>query len=114
MKTIIAGGRDYVFTMADIAFLDSIRPDVSQVVSGKATGADACGEAWANARGIPVKTFPAEWRLLGRKAGPLRNAQMAEYATGGQCILFPGNDGTASMRREATKAGLKIIDRTSP
>lgn len=110
MRTIIAGGRDYLFTRENIQFLDSIRDDVTEVVSGNATGADACGEAWANARGIQVKTFPADWKQHGPAAGPIRNKQMAEYAAGGQCILFPGGRGTANMKKNALLFGLKVIE----
>lgn len=85
---IIAGGRE----VSDQGFLDSAvalalaswgDPVVAEVVSGRASGADACGERWAAARGIPVQPFPADWAKFGRAAGGRRNAQMAEYALGG-------------------------------
>lgn len=126
MKTIIAGGRDYRLTAADYAKLDEARPWITEVVSGKATGADTCGEQWANRHGIPVQPFPAAWDDLtapgafikytrggkpyNANAGFDRNKQMAEYARGGVCILFPGGKGTANMHEEATAAGLQIWD----
>ena len=107
MKLIIAGGRDYRLTEADHAKLNAIE-GVSEVVSGGASGADAGGEVWARARGLPVKRFPADWNTHGRAAGPIRNQQMAAYADA--VTLFPGGRGTDSMHREAVKAGLKMFD----
>jgi hypothetical protein len=111
MKTIIAGGRDYQFSSKDEEFLDCIIDTISEVVEGGATGADRCARIWANKRGIPVKTFEADWKTHGKYAGPKRNGEMAEYAKGGQCILFSGGIGTESMYVRAKNANLKIIDR---
>lgn len=110
MAVIVAGGRDYQFTADDIAKLERI--PVREVVSGGATGADRCGEQWAESRGIPVKQFPADWKTHGRAAGPIRNRQMAEYADA--VALFPGGRGTASMAKEAEKAGIAIYDFRGP
>lgn len=109
MKLIIAGGRDYRLTERDFAWLDWLRISVSEVVSGGAIGVDSDGEAWAERNGIPVERFPADWKAHGRAAGPIRNRKMAEYADA--VVLFPGARGTASMWREARRAGIRIYDR---
>lgn len=113
MKTIIAGGRNYQFTSADEEFLDSIMDTITEVVEGGAPGADRCARNWAIKRGIPFRTFNADWDKYGNAAGPIRNRQMAEYAfaNGGQCVLFPGGKGTDSMYNEAWEADLVIHDR---
>lgn len=125
MKVIIAGGRDYAFTVRDCVLLrEHILPIVTEVVSGCATGADAEGEAWAEAHGIRVVREPAEWDNLsapgavirerrdGRpynvKAGFDRNERMAQYADA--CVLFPGGRGTADMAARAKAHGLRIFD----
>ncbi len=108
MKTIIAGGRNYEFSQYDIERLDLL--EITEVVSGCATGADAEGEAWARKWGIPIKEFPADWKKHGRAAGPIRNREMAEHADA--VVLFPGGVGTASMRRQAQIHGLRIYDFT--
>jgi len=46
--------------------------------SGKAKGADTLGEKFANEHGYLIEEFPADWANLGRKAGPIRNKEMAE------------------------------------
>jgi hypothetical protein len=111
MKLIIAGGRDYLFKEEDIIFLRTIKHKISEVVSGGAKGADREGERWAEYHNIPIKKFPADWKQYGRKAGPMRNQQMAEYAQA--VCLFEGGRGTASMFNIATNEGLEIYDRRS-
>ena len=106
MKLIIAGGRDYKMTFEDWQKLDEI--DITEVVSGGASGADAEGERYAKNKAIPVSRFPADWKAHGKAAGPIRNRQMAKYADA--VVLFPGGRGTASMRKEAIMAGIKIYD----
>lgn len=114
MKLIIAGGRDFTLGPAHLARLDVLldRDGVTEVVSGACpTGADAGGEEWARVMDIPVRRFPADWTKHGRAAGPIRNAEMAAYADA--VALFPGGRGTASMRAEAVKHGLRIFDFTA-
>ncbi len=111
MKLIIAGGRDYKFTLHDFRLLDWVlSKGVTEVVSGGAQGADAAGERWAESIRIPVKRFPADWTTYGRFAGPRRNRQMAEYADA--LALFPGGKGTANMMQEARAKNLQIYDFT--
>jgi hypothetical protein len=106
MKLIIAGGRNYHLTSADIERLNRIA--IIEVVSGGAKGTDADGEAYAAMKGLPVKQFLADWNTHGRAAGPIRNRQMAEYADA--VALFPGGRGTQSMFNEAISAGIEIFD----
>ena len=106
MKTIIAGGRDYELTPDDRARLAEL--EISEVVCGCACGADTGGRTWAEALGIPVKLFPADWLRLGPAAGPVRNQQMADYADA--LVAFPGGRGTADMGRRANAKGLVVHD----
>jgi hypothetical protein len=112
MKLIIAGGRDYHLTPADIVRLDELRPKVREVVCGGCSGADLDGELWAARHGIAVAYFPAHWQDHGRSAGPKRNAAMAAYADA--VALFPGGKGTESMAKEAERAGIQVFDFREP
>jgi hypothetical protein len=114
MKLIIAGGRDYKFSVDDFLRLEKIhgQHNVTEVVSGKAKGADWYGEYWAYEHQIPIKAFPADWRAHGKAAGPIRNREMAQYADA--VALFPGGRGTQSMYDEAMKAGIWIYDFRAP
>jgi predicted Rossmann fold nucleotide-binding protein DprA/Smf involved in DNA uptake len=108
MRTIIAGSReitDYALIergMIDVPF------NVTEVVSGGARGVDTLGERWARENGIPIKIFPADWKI-GRSAGILRNTQMANYAEALVAFHFNGSRGTANMIEQAKRHGLKVF-----
>ena len=109
MKTIIAGSRD-------ITSLDLVRKAVkdsgfviTEVVSGKARGVDTLGEEIAKELGVPVAEFPADWNGLGRKAGPLRNIQMGDYADAVVAIRLNNSRGTTHMIEYMTKLGKQVF-----
>jgi hypothetical protein len=104
MICIIAGGRDYYFTLDDIEWLKTL--PITTVVSGMAKGADTCGKLWAEARNIPVIAKPANWELYGRSAGFRRNVEMAIEAEA--LAVFPGGKGTQHMIDIAKRNNLTI------
>lgn len=110
MKCIIAGSR----SITDIAlvrkafFVAPFSVRVSEIVSGGADGVDSIAELLAAEIGVPVCRFLPDWAEYGRYAGPKRNAEMAKYA---DCLVLVWDGvsaGSASMLREAKKAGLEI------
>lgn len=109
MKVIIAGGRDF----NDYEFLKQVCSKLSEldseieIVSGGAKGADALGERFANEMGYALKVFPADWSE-GRKAGPIRNSQMANYADALIAFWDGKSKGTKNMIDLATKRGLGV------
>lgn len=109
MKVIIAGGRDFNDAAAlnvAIARAEKQGIRITEVVSGRARGADALGETWARAHGIPIKPFPADWNRFGNAAGPRRNTDMADYAEA--LIALPGGRGTRDMIAKARSRGLLV------
>jgi hypothetical protein len=74
---------------------DSAKPD--EIVSGGARGVDTFGEIYARDNCIKVKVFPADWNTHGKKAGYLRNVQMAEYADALLAIWDGESKGTKHM-----------------
>jgi len=104
VRVVVAGGRNYRLTPDDESFLDTI--DITELIHGGCSGADTDAGEYAQKRGIPTMVFRADWRRYGRAAGPMRNKQMAENADA--VVLFPGGSGTASMKREAVKAGCTV------
>jgi hypothetical protein len=109
MRTIIAGTRDAKITMKFITDLIGWSGiGVSEVVSGCSGIVDLYGEKWARFVGIPVKSFPADWTAYGRKAGPIRNRMMAEYAEALIAVWDGKSRGTKNMIEEARKRGLKV------
>ena len=116
MKVVIAGGRKYHMIASDVKWLNELNKeiDITEIVSGKATGADYWGEQWAKYNNIPIKEFPAKWKNglggVDYSAGHKRNEEMAKYADA--VVLFPGGTGTANMRKNAIKYGLPIYERS--
>jgi hypothetical protein len=90
MKVIIAGGRDFIATPEDRIWLieQLTHLQATEVVSGKAKGADSFGEQIANELNIPIIPFPADWNKYPKVAGFIRNKAMANYADA--VILFKG------------------------
>ena len=88
MKIIIAGSRDFNDYELLKSKLDKAKKHYGEfeVVSGMARGADSLGERYARENSLPIAEFPADWDKHGKKAGFLRNADMADYADG--CIVF--------------------------
>ena len=61
----------------------------------------------------PLKIFPAEWDKYGKAAGPIRNEQMAKYASEadrGILVAFPVGEskGTRNMIKLARQYGLEV------
>lgn len=89
--------------------LDNIR-----IVSGAARGADLLGEQYAKIAGYEVSRFAPDWDGLGKKAGYMRNAEMAKYAIAdgnyGVLIAFWNgkSKGTKHMIDLAEKNGLEV------
>ena len=80
MKVIIAGGRNITdYNIVKTAYHKS-GFQATEIVSGAARGVDYLGELFAKDNCIAIRSFPADWNKYGKRAGPLRNLQMAEYA----------------------------------
>ena len=108
MKTIIAGSRNiYDYGLVEEAVKES-GFDITEVVSGKARGVDTLGEMWADNHKVSVKPFPADWDRYGKRAGPIRNFQMANYADALIAIWDFKSHGTKNMIKNARYKGLKV------
>ncbi len=110
MRVLVTGGRSY----SDKAYLWSILdgygpPEVSEIISGMAPGADTFAAEWAERFGFPLHKFPADWRKHGRAAGPIRNQRMIDEGKPDLVIAFPGGTGTADCVRRAEAAGIRVI-----
>jgi len=124
VRIIIAGGRDFNdYVKLKAAMFDVIfdlkrkhgeKLDI-QIISGTARGADQLGEKYADEYGYEVVRFPADWDGLGKRAGYVRNAEMAKYAVsdGSIGVLVAcwngASKGTKHMIDLAQKHGLEIL-----
>lgn len=97
-RIVIAGGRDFDDYQGMCKVLDKIKWELGDVIiSGTANGADTLGERYANEHGLRIARFPARWDKHGKKAGFLRNEEMAEFCTGGILFWDGVSRGTRSM-----------------
>ena len=109
MRIIVAGSRNF-----DCYWLLESKLDfyigghqLVQIVSGTARGADQLGERYAENRGLSIERFPADWDTHGKRAGYIRNEQMAKYATHAVIFWDGSSRGTASMIKLCKTYNLK-------
>ncbi len=53
---------------------------IPEIVSGGAQGVDFLAELYAKKKSLKFTEFKADWDKLGKRAGFVRNTQMADYA----------------------------------
>lgn len=111
-RIIVAGGREFDdFELLRKTLDEYLDGEIVEIISGGAKGADYLGERYAKEKKLELKIFPANWKLFGKQAGPIRNRQMAEYGT--EVIVFWNgvSRGSKSMIGIAEEKGLscKII-----
>ena len=111
MKIIIAGSRNFTDYEMLKGFCDSYLSyyENIEIVSGLAKGADSLAIDYANEKGYSVLEFPANWKEFGKRAGYVRNEQMADV--GDVLIAFWDceSHGTKHMIQIAKKKGLEVF-----
>lgn len=109
MKTIIAGSR----SINDFSFVEkSIERSgfrITEVFSGRAYGVDRLGEEWGRQNGILIRYFPADWAHYGKRAGYLRNEEMADNAEALIAIWDGISRGTKHMILVAKRKKLDVF-----
>lgn len=103
IRCIIAGCRDFsnYSLLRDTANRIFQNKDIRNliIISGHCSGADQLGELFASRNNLPCVKFPADWKTYGKAAGPIRNRQMAEYASQQNGILLAFWDGRSRGTR---------------
>lgn len=97
MKVIIAGTRSVEDYALVVQAVERSGYEITEVVSGCATGIDRLGEQWARAHNVPIKEMPADWSRYGNSAGPYRNRAMADYADAAIIVWDGQSRGTRNM-----------------
>lgn len=110
MKVLVCGGRDYADRARVERVLDDlyVKNGITEVIEGRAKGADSLAEDWAMGRNVALRHFPADWDRYGRGAGPRRNRQMLVEGEPDLVVAFLGGRGTANMVSQAEKAGVPV------
>ena len=120
LRVIIAGSRDFndykllKKSAIEIITKKTMLPDLTRIISGGARGADTLGERFANEMGLEISRFIPDWDGLGKRAGYVRNAEMAKFAVeddnDGMLIAFWDGQsrGTKHMIDLAKRYGLEV------
>ena len=110
-KIIIAGGRDFM----DYNLLKEKTNKILQekkvthkivIISGCARGADTLGLRYASENAFDAEEYPADWDKYGKKAGYVRNVEMAENADALIAFWDGKSKGTKHMIDIATERNL--------
>jgi hypothetical protein len=126
MRILVTGSRDwlnpFVISYAieevlwpyfNLPLPSGVDGDKSPVIGHGAcpTGADYFANMYAEWKGYEVEKYPAEWKIFGKAAGPIRNQVMVD--SGADVVLAfknPDSRGTQDCINRAKKAGLKVIE----
>jgi len=103
MKVIIAGGRNITYWPTVGRAIKLSKFDITEVVSGGATGVDYLGESFAKLASLKLTIFKADWDAHGKAAGPIRNKTMAAYADALIAVWDGKSRGTKNMIEEMKK-----------
>lgn len=116
-KVIIAGGRDFLDynllrEKVDKILIDKRLTHKIVIISGCARGADTLALRYASENVLDVEEYPAEWDKYGKKAGYMRNVEMAENADALIAFWDGESKGTKHMIDIATnkKIGIRVIN----
>ena len=101
-RLVVAGCRDYNNYPEAAEYIDFCIKNIKEkytliFVSGGCKGADFLGECYAFKNGFKVEKYSADWNKYGKKAGPIRNKQMAEICDYVICFWDGKSKGTKSM-----------------
>jgi hypothetical protein len=126
VRLIVCGGRDFrdrdlVWSTLEAAVQYA---NCTEIIVGydpedpRYQGADQLAWEWAVENNFPCRPFPADWKRLGRSAGPARNSRMAAQRPD-ECVAFPRANGewgrgTLDMIGKAAKAGAQVHRVTRP
>lgn len=113
MIVLVCGSRHWTSRESIYSWLCKLQDwGLTKIIEGEAPGADTIAREEAEAIGIPVMKFPADWARYGRAAGPIRNRQMLDQNPS-LVLAFHSNlsesRGTADTVKEARKRGIPVI-----
>lgn len=112
-RIIIAGGRDFqdyrlLRSTVDKLLQNKLRKEKIVIICGMAKGADMLGARYAQEREYHIRYFPADWDKYGKRAGPIRNEEMAKNADALVAFWDGESSGTKNMIETAERYNLAV------
>lgn len=117
LKVIVAGGRDIENDQMVIYFMErglssllfDRKDKTYEMVNGRCpTGVDRIAYEYGVAMGLTIWSFFPDWDQYGKRAGPIRNEQMAKAADALILIWDGLSTGSNNMKEHAIKYDLEI------
>lgn len=115
MKILFCGDRNWSDEGAirNVMWLLKLNLGDFTVIEGEANGADKISASIARVDfNLPVESYPADWGLWGKAAGPRRNAKMLSEGKPDGVVAFhydlSKSKGTKNMIEQAMKAGVPV------
>ena len=104
MKTAVIGSRKLMITNLE----DYLPADTTEIVSGGATGIDACAKHFSLAHNIPYTEYLPDYSRYGRAAPIVRNRQIVDRADRVIAFWDGTSRGTRSVIDYCRKIGKPI------
>ena len=108
MRVVICGSRG----IGSVELIDKAVKmsgfEVTEVISGTASGPDTFAIEWAEKNGIPVVRMPADWNKYGRSAGFKRNKEMVDIADAVIAIWDEKSNGTRNTMGLGKDKGIPV------
>lgn len=114
MRILVTGSRHWADEEACRRAIEAAMGEVPArectLVHGAAPGADTVCARIGAELGMRVEAHPAQWAKYGRRAGPIRNAEMVRGGAN-VCLAFPlgASPGTRHCAGLAAKAGIPVV-----
>ena len=110
MRVIVCGSRaeiDTALVRSTLTQLHALQR-ITCLVHGCASGVDSDASLWAREHDVPEDPHPAAWTRYGRRAGPLRNEEMASRGADLCIAIHRGTKGTQDMMKRAKAHGIIV------
>ena len=110
-RVIVAGSREFKDYQLLEKTLDDFlqdRKEPTRILCGMAHGADELGLLYAHRHNYELEKHPAKWNIHGKRAGFIRNEEMANNADALIAFWDGKSHGTKDMIQRAKEHGLGI------
>ena len=113
IRIAVTGGRDFNNTQ----LVNDVFHEIAKIawsvtlIHGAARGLDTIAKQEAEKRFWAIRPYPVtsdEWKLIGRRAGPLRNRKMLADSNPHILLSFPGGSGTSDCIKAALEMHIPV------
>jgi hypothetical protein len=111
LRVLMCGDRNWTDREVIEKVIEVYQPEI--VIEGEARGADTISREVAEAKGIKVEKYPADWDKNGKGAGPIRNLQMLVQGKPDIVLAFHSklseSKGTLNMIMQSIQRDIPVV-----